>query len=217
MQDKNSLKLLAIYEFYPEDLIEACQALGLSHELMMPISEVDASGGLQYSMDLGPTSKVISANASPEDRVQTTEAAFRYGAKSFEKLLHPSAVISKSSQLGCGVFVNALAALGAGSIIGCHVNINRTASVGHHSQIHPFASLAPGAVVTSFVEIGFGTLVGAGAVIVPEVKVGSNVIIGAGSVVTKNVPDNSVVYGNPARFQKRSPEWKWFSSCPICH
>lgn len=44
--------------------------------------------------------------------------------------------------------------------------------------------------------------IGAGAVILPGVTVGENSIVGAGSVVTKDVPDNTVVAGNPAKFIK---------------
>lgn len=42
--------------------------------------------------------------------------------------------------------------------------------------------------------------IGQGAIILPDVIVGKNSVVGAGSVVTKNVPDNSVVGGVPARF-----------------
>jgi acetyltransferase-like isoleucine patch superfamily enzyme len=35
--------------------------------------------------------------------------------------------------------------------------------------------------------------------VLPRIKVGSNTIIGAGSVVTKNIPDNVIAYGNPAK------------------
>ena len=49
------------------------------------------------------------------------------------------------------------------------------------------------------VEIGDDVFLGAGAIVLPGVKVGSRVVIGAGSVVTSDVPDNSVVAGNPAR------------------
>jgi maltose O-acetyltransferase len=49
------------------------------------------------------------------------------------------------------------------------------------------------------VTIGNNVFIGAGAIILPNVRVGNNVIIGAGSVVTDDIPDNSVVVGNPAR------------------
>jgi maltose O-acetyltransferase len=49
------------------------------------------------------------------------------------------------------------------------------------------------------VRIGKETFVGACSIILPGVTIGNNVIIGAGSVVTKDIPDNSVAVGNPAR------------------
>ncbi|KAJ2309551.1 hypothetical protein H4S02_009855, partial [Coemansia sp. RSA 2611] len=52
------------------------------------------------------------------------------------------------------------------------------------------------------VKIGDGVWVGGGAVILPGVTIGDGVTIGAGSVVTKDVPDNVVVVGNPARIVK---------------
>jgi len=49
------------------------------------------------------------------------------------------------------------------------------------------------------VSIGRKTFIGMGSIILPGVIIGENVIIGAGSVVTKNIPDNSVAFGNPAK------------------
>ena len=48
------------------------------------------------------------------------------------------------------------------------------------------------------VSIGDNTFIGASSTILPGVRIGENVIIGAGSVVVKDVPDNSLVMGNPA-------------------
>ena len=49
------------------------------------------------------------------------------------------------------------------------------------------------------IEIGNNVFIGAGAKILYDVKVGNNVIIAAGTLVNKDVPDNSVVGGVPAR------------------
>ncbi|HCN9213680.1 TPA: N-acetyltransferase, partial [Escherichia coli] len=50
--------------------------------------------------------------------------------------------------------------------------------------------------------IGENSSIGANSTILPGVKIGRNCMIGAGSVVTKDVPDNALVLGNPARIVK---------------
>ena len=47
--------------------------------------------------------------------------------------------------------------------------------------------------------IGSNVFIGGGSIIMPGIKVGNHVVIGAGSVVTKDIPDHSVVVGNPAQ------------------
>lgn len=49
------------------------------------------------------------------------------------------------------------------------------------------------------VNIGSNVFIGAESVILPGVSIGSNVVVGANSTVTHDVPDNTVVAGNPAR------------------
>ena len=49
-------------------------------------------------------------------------------------------------------------------------------------------------------KVGNNCRIGSNATILP-VEIGDNVIIGAGSVVTKNIPSNSIVYGNPAKIK----------------
>ncbi|MGH9356869.1 MAG: transferase, partial [Terriglobia bacterium] len=55
------------------------------------------------------------------------------------------------------------------------------------------------------VELTFvrrGASIGSGATVLSKVTIGENAIVGAGSVVTRDVPANTVVAGNPARFLK---------------
>jgi acetyltransferase-like isoleucine patch superfamily enzyme len=53
-----------------------------------------------------------------------------------------------------------------------------------------------------------GASIGSGSTILSKVTVGSNAIVGAGSVVTKDVPDNAIVAGNPAKFLRFISEEK---------
>lgn len=56
------------------------------------------------------------------------------------------------------------------------------------------------------VIIGHDCWIGGGAIILPGVSIGNNVTIGAGSIVTKNIPDNTVAYGNPCRVKRELKE-----------
>lgn len=56
------------------------------------------------------------------------------------------------------------------------------------------------------VTIGDNAWIGGGAIINPGVTIGDNVVIGSGSVITKDVPDNVVVAGNPAKVIKQINE-----------
>ena len=49
------------------------------------------------------------------------------------------------------------------------------------------------------IEVGDNVFIGAGTKILYNVKIGSNVVIGASSLVNKDIPDNSVVAGIPAK------------------
>ena len=52
------------------------------------------------------------------------------------------------------------------------------------------------------ITIGNDCWIGGNAIILPGVKIGNGCTIGAGSVVTKDIPDNSLAVGNPARVIK---------------
>ena len=74
-----------------------------------------------------------------------------------------------------------------------------SSSIDHDCTINDFVHVAPGATLCGGVLVGRSTLIGAGTTILPNIKVGENVIIGAGSLVNKDIPDNSMVFGTPAK------------------
>ena len=59
-----------------------------------------------------------------------------------------------------------------------------------------------GASISGRVKIGDFSSIGTNATILPNISIGKNSFIGAGAVVTKDVLDNQVVYGVPARLMK---------------
>lgn len=114
-------------------------------------------------------------------------------------LIHPSAFVCNTAFLGEGSQVLAQAVVAADSKIGISSIINHKASVDHECFIGNGAHIAPGATVCGCVKIGDNVLIGAGAVVLPRLKIGADSIIGAGAVVTKDVPERSIIIGNPGR------------------
>lgn len=108
-------------------------------------------------------------------------------------ILSPLAIIGKGTFVAPGVKVNPLARIGAGVIL------NTGSIIEHECEVNNFAHIAPGAVLAGNVSVGEGSFIGANSVVLQGITIGKNVIIGAGSVVVKNVPDNEVWVGNPAR------------------
>ena len=55
------------------------------------------------------------------------------------------------------------------------------------------------------ITVGDDVWFGGGAKVMPAVTIGSNVVIGGGSVVVKDIPDDSLAVGNPARVVRKLP------------
>lgn len=92
--------------------------------------------------------------------------------------------------------------------IGKNVHLtNNIIFITHDGGTLLFRDLIPDLEITKPIIIGSNVYVGNNVIFLPGVKVGDNVIIGAGSVVTKNVPNNSVIAGVPARVIKTTDEY----------
>jgi len=136
------------------------------------------------------------------DNSRTRRRLYEYGLSlHLEPLsvVHPTAFISPSARLGKGCQLLAHSIVNTRAVLGNNVIINSGAIVEHDCVLGDHAHMATGALISGGVEIGSGTIIGLGASVLQGVRIGKESIIGAGAAVVKDVPDNVVAMGVPAR------------------
>jgi len=114
-------------------------------------------------------------------------------------VVDPAVVIADDVCVGIGSFLAPCATIMPGSRIGDHASVRHGAHLGHDSTLGDFVMLGVNAVVCGYVTIGEGAHIAPNAVIMDGVIVGRHSIVGLGAVVVRDVPERSIVIGNPAR------------------
>lgn len=126
----------------------------------------------------------------------------------FTSLLSPLAQVGHyGNKIDCGSNIMTGTIITNDIKIGKGVLINLSCTIGHDSTIEDFVELCPDVNISGNCTIGAYTFIGTNSVVLPNVKIGKNVVIGAGSVVTKDIPDNCMALGTPAKVIKELPEF----------
>jgi sugar O-acyltransferase (sialic acid O-acetyltransferase NeuD family) len=148
-----------------------------------------------------PHARVVVCLGSPADYFSRRRVVERLElpAERFATLVHPSATVAASAQVGPGSVVHAGCVLTADIAIGAHVAVMPHVVLTHDDVVDDYVSFGAGVLVAGGVRIDSGAYVGAGARIRENLVIGSWSMIGMGAVVTRNVPSGEVWAGVPAR------------------
>jgi sugar O-acyltransferase (sialic acid O-acetyltransferase NeuD family) len=122
----------------------------------------------------------------------------------FETIVHPTASVSRMAQLGKGVVVFQLVTITNQVSIGHHVIILPNSVISHDAVVGDYSCITGGVCVSGLVTIGGNCYLGTNSSILGGVKIGNGSLIGMGAVITHNVPENTVMVGNPARFLRQT-------------
>ncbi|MGE4352309.1 MAG: NeuD/PglB/VioB family sugar acetyltransferase [Bdellovibrionales bacterium] len=163
------------------------------HRVGLPIL-----GGTDMPVD--PSALYVITIAEPPHKRAFHERLAAQGAR-FATLIHPSAVIAPTAQVGEGCVFAPFSFAGPESFIGRHGTINIYGSVAHETRLGDFCTFSPYAGTHGAAQLGDGIFMGAHATVLKGIKIGNACKIAAGAVVYNDMPDAHIAIGNPARFK----------------
>ncbi len=114
-------------------------------------------------------------------------------------IISPKAIVDESIKIGEGTVIMPGSIINIDSSIGKNCIINTGSIIEHDCNIGNHCHIATGVHISGEANISGLSFIGIGATIIQGIKIGKNVTIGAGSVVIKNISDNIIAVGNPAK------------------
>lgn len=114
-------------------------------------------------------------------------------------LVHPTASVSPSAQLGQNVLIGAQCVVAMDAVVGNGVAQNALGSIEHDNRIADHVFLGTGVTICGRVVIGTRAFIGGGAVIKPGTTIAEHTLVGTGAVVVKDTEPHRTYVGNPAR------------------
>ncbi|QWD76442.1 acetyltransferase [Polynucleobacter sp. MWH-UH24A] len=162
----------------------------LGYKIIEDITAIDNTNNYSFAIAIGD-------NAVREKKYNELIAATPN--LYFPPLVHSTAVISFFTNIGDGSVIMPKAVIGPNSNVGMFCLINTQASIDHDCLMLNYSSLGPAAVTGGMVIIGQRSAISIGATIKHGLKIGDDCVIGANSYLNKDLPNNQVVYGSPAK------------------
>ena len=147
--------------------------------------------------DLSRVSFVNLVSSNCVSRYRTSRVLADKGC-TFANLIDPD-VDMNGVQAGTGLYIQEGVYIQQSATLGDNVSIHMAALIAHEDYIGNSCFIAHAVSISGCVDIEDGVYVGTNATILPNLTLGRWSIIGAGSVVTKDVPEYTVVAGNPAK------------------
>jgi sugar O-acyltransferase (sialic acid O-acetyltransferase NeuD family) len=173
----------------------------------MALHGVNVLGPLSSAQDY-PDSYFVNGIGSPTNfwRKQAIIAKTCLPIGRFETIIHPTASVSRLSQIGRGVVIFQHVTVTSNVRLGNHVILLPNTIISHDDVIGHYTCIAGGVCISGGVEIGRSCYLGTNASVIGNIKIGDNCMVGMGSVVLHDIAENMVVAGNPARVLRRMVE-----------
>lgn len=114
-------------------------------------------------------------------------------------LVHPAATLGHDVRIQPGVVICAGVRATTNISLGRHVHLNINTTVGHDCTLDDYVTVNPLVAISGGVTVGTETMLGTHSAILQNLEIGERSVIGAGSCVVRDVDDDAMVKGVPAR------------------
>ncbi len=151
----------------------------------------------------------IIAVGEPSDKMRLFKKVKENGYRC-KTLIHPTAYISPSAVIAEGTVIQHGAVVSSDSKVGANCFFQGMALIGHDCSVGNNCVISSHVAVSGNVNIGDNTYIAPGVVIKEKINIGANSVIGMGAVVQRDIPDNVIALGNPARPMKYKDDGKVF-------
>ena len=151
----------------------------------------------------------IIANGTPANRKKIYDRLVAAGF-CLTNLIDPTAIVSPTSKISAGLIVMAHSSISSDVQGEENILIQANIRVAHDIKIGRHSVLSSSAGIGGHVIIGSQNFIGIGAAVKENIRLGKNVVIGMGAVVVKDVDDNFVLAGNPAKVIRKNIDGKIF-------
>ena len=162
------------------------------------INHLPVLGGLEW-LEKHPQTAIVPGFSKPADKALFIKRVRSIAHNPFATLIHPGAWISNRVSIGQGSIIYPGVHIDVDIKIGTFCLLNKLVSIGHDSLIGDYSTFAPGVNLGGINSVGEGVDFGINSCSIQNINIGAWSVIGAGSVVIRDVHDNTVVVGNPAR------------------
>lgn len=120
----------------------------------------------------------------------------------FATVIHPSAIVDPSCEIGTGSVIYAGCVLDMGVVIGANVLLNVGCVIAHDSRVEDSCFFSPSVNLAGFVRVEASSTLGIGTIVIDNVVIASGVRTGAGAVVINSINQPGLYLGVPARFKR---------------
>ena len=146
--------------------------------------------------------KIIIAVGENKNRLKIFKKFKKYG-HNFPNVIHKTAFISKSANIGIGNIIMPNVIINSNARIGNFNLINTSSIIEHDCHVDSFVSISPKSIVCGNCKLNEGVFLGANTCVIHNIEIGEWSVVGSCSNVIKDIKKNTLNFGNPSKTIKK--------------